>query len=131
MACQLLVKRYDNENPPGEMPIGMNWTRGLVVNIIPYYVTLGEMVDPDKTDFFLIIVVLDMDKDEMDFLLDAPIREGPHDPFDPATSRRIWKLYVDEFPTSMLTPLNQVGRLEVTVSQLRGYIRNQETGEVW
>ena len=104
----------------------MRWKAGMPVQVFPFGEwSLGREVDPETSDKFFIVTILDRDVDEMKELLE----HGESRDAEPHPHMRSHRFFLDSLPTRHRRKIEATGRCEITLDQVRKHIRHQRTGE--
>lgn len=121
MACHVLIVREtrDCDDPDN----GMSWRRGLPVDVLPYFRTLGRKEDPQMSPDFFELVISDMDRDEVH----PDLTTGYEEP----ELIRAYEILVDDLPLRFRRVLEETGRVEMAYGELHGYVRHRVTGDLW
>jgi hypothetical protein len=129
MPCQVVCVRRDRLRPVGTMLMdeNMRWKDGMPESVHPISKrNFGRMVNPETSNGFYIITILDRDPEEMKPILEESEDDSEH----VFPHRRKWRFHIENMPAGIRRTLRETGRCEVSMDQIRKHIKHQRTEEM-
>ena len=126
--AEILVKAIDAIHPDPVKDLRGCYKRGDVVDVRPDGFKWGN---GEQWPMFAKVKIPGLDPATVKQFMDSEMGDGFVIAADVVVRRRKWNILVDNIPLIIKQQLQTSGEITVTLTQIRNYIKNKQSGETY